>query len=518
MKSKLHNRNDSSSSTANGRNLRLEHQRILDNAMLNGCSGKEWENMLDTLATGIMDKLSQLTGTQNQSDGDGNDSDGNSQSKRHFSTLSDEDQASLVETQFQEMMQHYDASTSSSPIVAFCNHLNNAVDDELFSFILNKKNAMSDSDKVNMPPSFSIDLLTDVCAKTAVHALSTSSSQLTSTLKLFLNKPIPKIIRNEVWSFSLQKSIQEMADVTANFSKVSSSLDIIVSQRCHALLDKYFPDVSSRANAAMIKEVITKYYKLQGIILPQREEDCRTVDQLCLIITPLLVVTLKEDDKSKHTSDVDDSYNSNSIKHLVDNEASLYNNNTSNTLLKNLFAVLDKRHLGLLQGRLLVPNSEFVPIVIGLLQIKNDTLCSKLMQLSRRDRYEKYSNFEAYINDALINGMCNLFSLDTLLFVWDQAFVIGFSDVIPIVFVTAILSLEDIIKGLSTLDSICDMLNEFFHSIDATNFRRLLSKHMHEELLVNAAPEGSYHMSIDEDGILQNLYKNVFPLDSVLQE
>jgi len=270
----------------------------------------------------------------------------------------------------------------------------------------------------NMPANTAI--LMDVSAATVIDALVSSPPQLSSTMKLFINKPIPAILRPHIWDFSLHTVDIEKnnPNLSLAVSKLAPALDAMISQRCHSILDKSYVEISSRQLAALIKDVVVMFMKLQGIVIPHREEDFTPIDTLFAVILPLIVVYGNISKANKYTETLETNGHGDAFDVFI---------------FKKLLALADPKYIGISNGRNLITTSPVLPYTLELLNQYDSKLAMKLKAFRPSDRGYRYTTFDSFINESLIRGLSSLFSIDTLVFVWDQGFVTNFNIMLPLV-------------------------------------------------------------------------------------
>ena len=265
-------------------------------ALTQACRDENWIPLCDILHGEIKQQL-----------------EGNLVSKR-FSELTETEQASLVEHHYRELC----IRGNKDHLEPFTAVMNRAVDEQLLHIILQKslnKDAVRKSGYASINgPDFSsaaeeekkskadekdevtkettLDFLMGEISGAVIELLEKSAPALRNTLVMFLNKPLPTQIRIYVWSKSLRLDQQRLEDGSALFgARIAPSVDLILSRRCHALLDTSFSVVSSRANASFVKTILTNFMRLAGMKVPDTASDnFEVMEHLAYLLIPLLII------------------------------------------------------------------------------------------------------------------------------------------------------------------------------------------------------------------------------------
>ncbi len=408
-------------------------KRLLDRAIDSACTGRQWEELLDEMTNCSRKYITKLTGKTSR-----------------ISQLNEEEQAAVVESIFEDMI----VKGSGTPLQYFMRHMNDALDEELYRYLQeketearklkskeeaedsksgdgnkegapkrplnwNKINAIVHTSTTTSMPANTTTLM-NVSAATVIDALTSSPPQLSSTLKLFINKPIPVVLRSHIWDFSLRTVDIEKnnPNLSLSVSKLAPAVDTMISQRCHTILDSNYIEISSRQLAALIKDIIIMFMKLQGIVIPHREEDFTPIDTLFAVILPLIVVYGNISKTNKYTEKIE-------IAGSVDAFDAF--------IFKKLLALADPKYIGISNGRNLITTSPVLPYTLELLNQYDSRLASKLKSFKPTDRSYRHTTFDSFINELLIRGLSGLLSMDTLVFVWDQGFITNFNIMLPMV-------------------------------------------------------------------------------------
>lgn len=267
-----------------------------------------WEPLLESLHAGIRTQLTTL-----------------SVGKR-FSELGETEQAALVERSFHESQQN---EADSERVSRFSQRLGKAVNDELLAFLssaslagdyvlptLGEREAQGGV-RFSEHPSNS-DQMLEIFAKTTLEMLDNSPPEMASTLRLFLNRPLPECLRGNIWLTALTKKVepgqknrrgsaqqqqqqqhqhhsshqlQPPPGVQQVLGKLAPSLDVLLARRCHATLDSCFGELSSRANASFVKQVTSTFLRMLGLRIPANVADSfDEVDLVAFLIIPLVCV------------------------------------------------------------------------------------------------------------------------------------------------------------------------------------------------------------------------------------
>ena len=241
---------------------------------------------------------------------------------KRFSELTDIEQASLVEHHYKQLQ----IRGNKDHLNPFLDVMNRAVDEELLSIILKKslnKQALerhgslksSDDTKKKKDEEESGNTLIEVArpdhegggglrsqttleylmeeiSGAVIEMLERSEPALQNTLSMFLNRPLPTQLRLYVWSKSLRLDLQRLEDGTSLFAgRLAPSIDLLLSRKCHALLDISFPVVSSRSNASFVKAIVGNFMRLTGMKVPDTASDnFDDLEHLVYLMIPLLVL------------------------------------------------------------------------------------------------------------------------------------------------------------------------------------------------------------------------------------
>lgn len=237
------------------------------------------------------------------------------------------------------------------------------------------------------------------------------------------------------------------------------------------------------------------FMKLQGIVIPHREEDFTPIDTLFAVILPLIVVYGNISKANKYTETLETNGNGDPFDVFI---------------FKKLLALADPKYIGISNGRNLITTSPVLPYTLELLNQYDSKLAMKLKAFRPSDRGYRYTTFDSFINESLIRGLSSLFSIDTLVFVWDQGFVTNFNIMLPLVLVACLLDSVAEYESLTALESVIDSFNAHCHALQTKDLRKILTKHCSDELQKHFHPTATYDLAVDE-GVLQAHYSRIFP-------
>ena len=261
-----------------------------------------WEPLLESLHEGIRAQLATLA------------------VGKRFSELRESEQAALVERSFHESQQN---EAGSERVCRFSHRLGKAVNDELLAFLssaslagdyvlpsLGEREAQGGVRLAEHPSNS--DQMLEIFAKTTLEMLDSSPPEMASTLRLFLNRPLPECLRGSIWLSALTKKVepgqksrrgsaqqqhsynnqlQPPPGVQQVLGKLAPSLDVLLARRCHATLDSCFQELSSRANASFVKQVVSTFLRMLGLRIPANVADSfDNVDLVAFLIVPLVCV------------------------------------------------------------------------------------------------------------------------------------------------------------------------------------------------------------------------------------
>ena len=263
-----------------------------------------WEPLLESLHRGVREQVKQL-----------------SVGKR-FSELTESEQAALVERSFHETQQ---SATGSELVTKFSHRLGKAVTDEMLEFLFaaqrksdeERRQQQQQQQSQLQQSSFSLvehpsnaDQMLELFSKTVINMLEASPPEMATTLRLFMNRPLPDSLRSSIWVSCLTQKIAptnrsgaasrraqsksagragSLEGVLRMTGKLAPSLDILMARRCHSLLDCSFVELSSRANAAFVKVVVSNFMRMLSLKMPAGPSDSfAETDQLACLAMPLV--------------------------------------------------------------------------------------------------------------------------------------------------------------------------------------------------------------------------------------
>lgn len=472
---------------------------LLDEVMSSACQGDRWQELLEELSKGTQQQLQELVGSADK------DSTGSSRPKR-FAELNDAVQSAIVERQMHELQQQ-----KSTVLKSFNQGLMRACDEYLIKCLETNESQKSLLRRL-------VDLSTD-CASAALLGdppllASAQTHTHTHTLKLFLNRPIPASLRVSVWASLLRASAVDMPKTLVT-GRLPPATDVLISRRCLSLLDNFFPDISTRVIAAVIKEVIVIALKTHGIPLPTKEDDCSTLDQLFFLAVPLVSVFVVSTGSKSSGSVISYASSGDSI-----GSVSIEQPHAALSVARALMCMAGPRHLSLsAEMKSLVPSSPALAKTISLLESKDPNFIKMLLAL-RRDYFfsasssssssstastsvsassklqaeselefppntlaESSTHFSEYLDEHLKRGLMALLPLDTCLFVWDQCLVAGSGMMLPLCLTALVMGAEPRLRNLTLLTNATDVFYSYCRCVQIRALQRLITVHCGSELI-----------------------------------
>lgn len=136
---------------------------------------------------------------------------------------------------------------------------------------------------------------------------------------------------------------------------------------------------------------------------------------------------------------------------------------------------------------------------------------SKRPSVSIPPTSQVYYTFDGFVDTQLMRGLSGLLSLETTLFVWDQCFIAGFYSMLPIILTALVLGAKEEMVGLSSLNNALDCFVSYCGNATVLRLQRLCTDHCENDLKNIYCTQGTYRLSIDNEGILQALYKEMVP-------
>ncbi len=525
-------------------------------ALLEAVKDDSWLPLCDELHLNIKNKLSELS------------------VHKRFCELTGNEQAVLVERSYQDM-QRAQSKKERSLLEKFSKRMSREVDEELLKHILKDslvlpleegKNytALPETKKGYHPTN--VDKLMDEYSAAIIHMLENSPANIINTTKLFMNRPLPGSIRPYIWSRALwlgDKNVSKMV-----FSRLAPSLDLILSRRCHSILDKAYPRLSSRNNASFAKTIVSHFMRMVDMKLPTNGFDSfEEMDNVVYLVIPLIVLLRSNYDTEKR-KEVDPASNptsvitankkdakgiegkqgekeenknenadregdeeeegvqfSDDITELVRSKVYSAINRVPHAVENALFALLEPKKLGLLavanEKLNFVERSPIINRVISLFSTKDPETYSKIWRLRatentvKRAEKSEYNvestttTFDAFINEQLKRGLSGLLNLDTLLFVWDQGFIADFGGMIPLVLVALIIGDKEELRGLSTFVNAVETFTSYCQGVTVSHLQNLMGKVFPTELMDMFDLTGNYEFKRGDDSIMQASYKRV---------
>jgi len=392
-------------------------------------------------------------------------------------------------------------------------------------------NANTNNNSNNGDPS-NVESLINEFSMAAIDMLENSPVNLMNTTKLFVNRPLPGSIRPYIWSRALW--LGEKASKAMTFGRLAPSLDMILSRRCHSLLDSKFPRLSSRSNAAFAKTIVSNFMRMVNIKLPTNMYDSFVEMDHCTYLAIPLIVVLRSDFHNKKNNnnntgkknDEDEDGNESPEVEFTDQytaKQKVYKNTNNRFAIENaLYALMEPLKLGILrvsQGNLsFVERAPGIGRAITLLSTKDSELYIRLWRLkspedSRRNTENDFSteqiSFDGFFNEMLIRGLSGLLNLETCMFVWDQGYITDFGGILPLVLIALVLGDADELRGLSTFRNAIDVFTSYCYRVSIDQLQILLSTHFPIELGNFFDISGNYRFKRGNDGILQAVYKRI---------
>ena len=457
---------------------------------------------------------------------------------KRFCELSEKEQVALVEKNWKDLQQMEDTSLLDS----FSARMGREVDQELLKIMLAKSNKKTPSNPLSVGKLFNVtdpgasdptnvDILVQEISASVIDMMESGPANLMNSTKLFINRPLPQSIRSYVWSRSLLMSNVSALTQNANFGRLAPSLDLILSRRCHALLDNKFPRLSSRSNAAYAKTIASNYMRMIGVKLPTNGYDSFADMDHCLYLVVPLIVLLRSDFGRKKDSSVtsersldEDGNEAPDVEFTDDtlNPNRVFKSTQRYVVETSLYVLMEPRHLGSLRvsnGTMsLVERAPGLGRAITLLSTKNSELYLKLASLKAPvkttrnaddDFTSEMTTMENFYNEQLIRGLSGLLNLETCMFVWDQGFIKDFGGILPLVLVALVLGNADELRGLTSFSSVIETFTSYCRKVTIFELQGLLSTHFPKELTDFFDITGNFRFRRGDDGVLQAVYRRL---------
>ena len=131
--------------------------------------------------------------------------------------------------------------------------------------------------------------------------------------------------------------------------------------------------------------------------------------------------------------------------------------------------------------------SPYLALTLNIIQKKNENLFRHLKKLSGGgiSRVEGFfgtlsedASFDDLLNECLMRGLSGMLPLETLLFVWDQCFIGGFSHMLPLILSSLLLADAENIEKLSRFGSIADTWLSNCAVIEVSQLQRYIFRHV----------------------------------------
>jgi len=132
-------------------------------------------------------------------------------------------------------------------------------------------------------------------------------------------------------------------------------------------------------------------------------------------------------------------------------------------------------------------------------------------QLDRRSTSQVYYTFDGFVDAQLMRGLSGLLPLETTLFVWDQCCIAGFYSMLPIILSALVLGCKQEMAGLSSLNNVLDIFVSFCGNVTTLRLQRLCTDLCENDLKNIFCAQGTYRLSVDNEGVLQALYREIVP-------
>eukprot|EP00605_Chrysophyceae_sp_TOSAG23-4_P000115 GSChrysophyteH1.ASY1.ANO1.126.1 assembled CDS len=437
---------------------------------------------------------------------------------KRFCELGERMQVALVEKNWKNIQQDEKRDLLDS----FAARMSREIDEELLKYAEAERTGSDGSDPTN------VEMLTREFTLAAIDMLENSPVNLMNTTKLFINRSLPGTIRPYIWTRALW--LGKKANSSMNFARLAPSLDVILSRRCHGLLDNKFPRLSSRANASYAKTIVANFMRMVNLKIPTNMYDSFVeLDHCAYLCIPLIVVMRSNFDHAKGASSSavpnEDVLEETDIRFSDAHNANLkiYKGTSSSRFaVENcMYALTEPLKLGTLRvssGNLsFAERAPGIGRAITLLSNKNSDLYSRLWLLQDQDdkrRLEgdfstEQKSFDGFFNECLIRGLSGLLNLETCMFVWDQGFITDFGGILPMVLVALVLGDAEELRSLTSFKSAIDVFTSYCYRVTVDELQHLLSVHFPVELANFFDICGNYRFQRGNDGILQAMYKRI---------
>ena len=487
------------------------------NAIDNTCQGYDWNKLLEDLYNSTSIQLNNMN------------------YNKRFSELNDKEQNILIESQYQKMCDEGSLYLSRLDF-----NFSKAIDNELVKLLRRINNIEHDAnnnhdssnsnntntnnyhhnhdinddnnndDKKETKQPIVKNRLLEVTMNAVIEAFDNSPPEFAAAPKIFLNRPLLPIFRPYVWNASLLLSLKNM-DKNIDFTTVSSRLDETIPRRCHSLLDKHYEKMSSRWMAGIVTETMMKFMHINNIKFPKNEDDCHNVDVLFFLIIPLI-------DVFSYGKEGNENKNNDHGKLLLTKE--MDDKIAIELMIKGLTALLSSTQMNLLKaGKGVEETSPVFPRIELYLNQKDEEFLEHLntFHLQNKGTYSDdfdYPEWKSYFNSYLLKGLSSFLVHDTLLFVWDQGYIMSFHKALSIVFTSLLLSFKDVLQepvdpwpnARTAFDTFCT----YCSTVTVSQLQKLLSQHFSMELGEEFDQANGFSFE-EEDDILMAVYKKIAP-------
>lgn len=469
------------------------------------CQGNDWNSLLEDLYNNTNTQLKQM------------------KYNKRFSELTEKEQNMIIESQYKKM-----CGEESLYLSRLDFNFSTAIDDELVKLLkninniehanasndnitnnLNNDKSINDNNNDNDKKDTKKNHLLDVSINAVVEAFDNSPPEFSAAPKIFLNRPLPVSFRPYVWNASLLLSLKNK-DKDIDVNSLTSILDEVTPRRCHALLDKYYENMSSRWLAGLVTDSIIKFMLLINIQLPKNDLDFDNIDNLFFLVIPLVDV-LSQGQDNREIHETDNEYGKLLLTKDMGDKKSVA------LLLKALVALLSNTHINIIiPGKGLEEKSPLISRIELYLNEKDENILEILKNLidANGDPFNN-PDWKNFFNPYLLRGLNSLLVHDTCLFVWDQGYIMTFHKTLSIVFSSLLLSFRKIFENpaepwpnsKTAFTTFCT----YCMTITIPQLQKILSLHFSNELNEEFEKGRGYTLEEDEDGILMAVYKKVAP-------
>lgn len=164
--------------------------------------------------------------------------------------------------------------------------------------------------------------------------------------------------------------------------------------------------------------------------------------------------------------------------------------------------------------------SQMIHKTMSILEEKNDEYYIFLFNLRQDTIHAINRSFQTFIDEHLKSAFAGLLQLTTTYFVWDQGFIAGFQEVLPVIAAAIILGAREELQSLITLGNVIESFCVFANNLTVFYLQKLLTEHCSDEIMELFDVPGNYTMQPNEQtGILQAVYKKLlWPEDNAARK